>query len=63
MRKLLQGISLLMLVLTVLLPLLYLFDMVSESAMKTNILIVTVLWFVITPLWARREKETTTGNP
>ncbi|MCS2608644.1 hypothetical protein [Halomonas dongshanensis] len=63
MRKLLQGISLLMLVLTVLLPLLYLFDVVSESTMKTSILTVTALWFVITPLWVRREGEAATGHP
>ncbi|MFG6666184.1 hypothetical protein ACGK9R_03655 [Halomonas sp. HNIBRBA4712] len=62
MRKLLQGISLLMLVLIVLLPLAYLFDVVSESTMKGAILAVTALWFVITPLWMKREGESTAAN-
>lgn len=58
MRKLLQGISLLMLVLTVLLPLLYLFDMVSESTMKGVVLAVTATWFIATPLWMSGEGGT-----
>ncbi|WP_447928235.1 hypothetical protein [Vreelandella sp. EE27] len=58
MRKLFQGISLLMLVLTVLLPLLYLFDVVSDSTMKGSVLAVTATWFIATPVWMRREGET-----
>ncbi|WP_447895330.1 hypothetical protein [Vreelandella sp. GE22] len=61
MRKLFQGISLLMLVLTVLLPLLYLFDVVSDSTMKGSVLVVTAIWFIVTPVWMKREGETSKG--
>lgn len=55
MRKLLQTISISMLVLTVLFPVLYLADAMGESAMKWAVLVVTVIWFAVTPLWMDRE--------
>lgn len=55
MRTLLQLISCAMLILTVAFPMLYLFDVMGESTMKAAILAVTVVWFVATPLWMRRE--------
>lgn len=55
MRILLQTISILMLVLTVLFPVLYLADAMGESAMKWAMLAVTVVWFVVTPLWMDKE--------
>lgn len=56
MRKLLQTISMTMLVLTVLFPVLYLVDAVGESTMKWAMLAVTVIWFAVTPLWMGREE-------
>lgn len=56
MRLVLQIISLAMLVLTVLFPVLYLFDAMGEVAMKWSLLIVTVVWFLATPFWMGREK-------
>ncbi|WP_046079059.1 hypothetical protein [Halomonas sp. HG01] len=55
MRKLLQTISIAMLVLTVLFPVLYLVDAMGETAMKWAMLVVTVVWFAVTPLWMGRE--------
>lgn len=55
MRRFLQTISIVMLVLTVLFPSLYLFDVMGESAMKGAVLIVTVVWFIVTPIWMGRE--------
>ncbi|MDN3556550.1 hypothetical protein [Halomonas maura] len=55
MRKLLQTISIAMLVLTVLFPVLYLADAMGESAMKGAMLAVTVVWFAVTPLWMGKE--------
>ena len=55
MRKLLQLISCLMLVLTLAFPMLYLFDVMDVSTMKAAVLVVTVVWFLATPLWMRRE--------
>lgn len=61
MRSLLQIISLSMLILTVMFPLLYLFDAVNESTMKGAILAVTVVWFVATPLWMKWEGQDSAG--
>ncbi|GEK72637.1 MULTISPECIES: hypothetical protein [Halomonas] len=55
MRKLLQTISIAMPVLTVLFPVLYLVDAMGETAMKWAMLVVTVVWFAVTPLWMGRE--------
>ncbi len=55
MRKLLQLISCLMLILTLVFPMLYLFDVMDVSTMKAAVLAVTVVWFLATPLWMRRE--------
>lgn len=55
MRILLQSISIAMLVLTVLFPVLYLFDTIGESAMKWSILSVTIIWFGVTPFWMDKE--------
>ncbi|MDN3523243.1 hypothetical protein [Halomonas ramblicola] len=55
MRILLQTISILMLVLTVLFPVLYLADAMGESAMKWAMLAVTVVWFAVTPFWMDKE--------
>lgn len=57
MRTLLQITSFSMLILTVMFPLLYLFDVVNESTMKGAILAVTVVWFVATPLWMKWEGQ------
>ncbi|MDQ7735039.1 hypothetical protein QT231_20260 [Halomonas sp. SpR1] len=59
MRTLLQVISSSMLILTVAFPMLYLFDVMGESTMKGTILMVTVVWFVATPLWMRWEGQGT----
>ncbi|QFT84366.1 hypothetical protein FIU88_05165 [Halomonas sp. THAF12] len=56
MRKLLQSVSAAMLVLTVLFPVLYLMNAVSESTMKWAMLVVTIVWFTVTPLWMGREE-------
>jgi hypothetical protein len=61
MRTLLQIISLSTLILTVMFPLLYLFDVVDESTMKGAILVVTVVWFVATPLWMKWEGQDSVG--
>ncbi|SDM16986.1 hypothetical protein SAMN05192555_11029 [Franzmannia pantelleriensis] len=55
MYKFLQAVSLMMLILTVLFPFLYLFDVVGESTMKVGVLAVTIVWFIVTPLWMGRE--------
>lgn len=55
MRKALQTISILMLVLTVLFPVLYLIDAIDASLMKSSILGVTIVWFVVTPFWMGRQ--------
>ncbi|MBB3141872.1 hypothetical protein [Halomonas organivorans] len=57
MRKLLQTISIAMLVLTVLFPVLYLVDTMGETTMKWAMLVVTVVWFAVTPLWMGREER------
>lgn len=44
-----------MLVLTVLFPVLYLIDAIDASLMKTSILGVTIVWFVVTPFWMGRQ--------
>ncbi|WP_456269083.1 hypothetical protein M1D97_02050 [Kushneria sp. AK178] len=56
MMRLLKLISALMLVLTVLLPLLYLFDALGEVTMKWLMLLVTLVWFAVTPCWMDRDK-------
>lgn len=61
MRTLLQIISLSMLILTVMFPLLYLFDVVNESTMKGVVLAITVVWFVATPLWMKWEGQDSAG--
>ncbi|WP_179861069.1 hypothetical protein [Chromohalobacter japonicus] len=55
MRLVLQIVSLAMLVLTVLFPVLYLFDAMGEVAMKWSLLMVTVVWFLATPFWMGRD--------
>ncbi|MFD2665868.1 hypothetical protein [Halomonas halophila] len=40
---------------TVLFPVLYLVDAMGETAMKWAMLVVTVVWFAVTPLWMGRE--------
>ncbi len=55
MRILLQTISISMLVLTVLFPVLYLVDAMGDSAMKWAVLVVTVVWFGVTPFWMDKE--------
>ncbi|PCF93815.1 hypothetical protein [Vreelandella nigrificans] len=62
MRALLQVVSLLMLVLTVIFPMLYLFDAVSEATLKGAILAISVVWFLATPLWMGREKQNSAGE-
>ncbi|WP_168381011.1 hypothetical protein [Modicisalibacter radicis] len=56
MRLMLQTVSLAMLVLTVLFPMLYLFDAMADATMKWSLLIVTVVWFLVTPLWMGRSQ-------
>ncbi|WP_275286592.1 hypothetical protein [Halomonas elongata] len=59
MRTILQFLSLSMLVLTVLFPSLYLFDVLGEVAMKWALLCVTLIWFAVTPLWMGRQPPAT----
>lgn len=56
MIRCLKLVSVLMLVLTVLLPLLYLFDALGEVTMKWLMLAVTLVWFAVTPCWMGREE-------
>lgn len=56
MRLILQTVSLTMLVLTVLFPMLYLFDAMTDATMKWSLLVVTVIWFLVTPLWMGRRQ-------
>ncbi|MDR5861117.1 hypothetical protein FZZ93_13165 [Halomonas eurihalina] len=63
MRTILQILSISMLVLTVLLPSLYLFDALGEVAMKWALLFVTLVWFAVTPLWmGRRQPASRRGH-
>ncbi|MBW5801857.1 hypothetical protein [Halomonas elongata] len=63
MRTILKTLSLSMLVLTVLLPSLYLFDVLGEIAMKWALLLVTLVWFAVTPLWmGRRQPASQRGH-
>ncbi|WP_043527694.1 hypothetical protein [Litchfieldella xinjiangensis] len=55
MKKMLQVISVFMLILTALFPMLFLFDVMSEAAMKWSVLATTIVWFLVTPLWMGRE--------
>ncbi|MFB4204728.1 hypothetical protein KBTX_03401 [wastewater metagenome] len=57
MRRVLQTISLLMLVLTAGLPMLYLFDALGETSMKWSLLAVTLVWFAVTPCWMGRGDD------
>lgn len=54
MRRLVQTISWIAIIGTILPSVLYLFDVVSLPACKWSMLIATVVWFVATPLWMGR---------
>jgi hypothetical protein len=60
MRRVVQAISWLSIVGTILPSVLYLFNMLSLDACKWVMLCATITWFVATPLWMGREVEPAT---
>jgi hypothetical protein len=61
MRRVLQIISWLALVVLTAAPALFLFDGLSLDGAKWGMLGATVVWFVVTPLWMGREDQKTAG--
>lgn len=56
MRKLLQALSWLGLVGTLLPAALHLFGLVALDDVKTLMLVSAILWFVTTPVWMERKR-------
>ena len=55
--NILKIISLLSLASIVVFAALFLAGKVEKDAMKTYLLIATIVWFVLTPFWMGRQKE------
>lgn len=63
MRKLLQLISLVALVLTVLPSALYLAAKIDLDQTKWSMLVATIVWFVATPLWmGQKDRARSASN-
>lgn len=55
MRKLLQTVSIIGLLLVALPPMFYLADSIEKGAMTNFMLLGTILWFASVPFWMGRE--------
>ena len=63
MRKLLQLISFVALVLTVVPSVLYLAAKIDLDQTKWSMLVATIVWFVVTPLWmGQKDRARSAGN-
>ncbi|MCY2993596.1 MAG: hypothetical protein NTY19_37815 [Planctomycetota bacterium] len=57
LRRVLQTISWLACIGTVVPAVLFFLDRISLDQVKTSMLVVAVVWFVVTPLWMGREQK------
>lgn len=57
MRKLTQTLSWLAIIGTILPSVLYLFNLLALEPCKWAMLVATIVWFVVTPLWMGRETQ------
>ena len=57
LRRVLQTISWLACVGTVVPAVLFFLDRISLGQVKSSMLVVAVVWFIVTPLWMGREQK------